>query len=212
MRSVAQRFVSVHTGRYVVVGGNHLCRAVFAARPFHAGAVIMRFGGSAMRGSKVPQAHTGTADRFMQIDHNFYLGPSGGVDDFVNHSCDPNTGVKFADYAIILVALRPIAKGEEISWDYSTTMHDNKWLMKCECRAPACRALVGEFASLPHARRAYYLSAGVVAPYIVRALEGRQERTAEAARPIAPRGGLADLQRRVQDFVQELSGKRTAPR
>ncbi len=212
MRSVAQRLVSVHTGKYVVVGGNHLGRAVFAARPFHAGAVIMRFGGLAVRGAKVPHDYAGTADRFMQVDHDFYLGPSGGVDDYVNHSCDPNAGVKFADYAIILVALRPIAKGEEISWDYSTTMHDNKWLMKCECRAPACRALVGEFASLPEARRAYYLSAGVVAPYIVRALEGRQDRAAEPGRPTIPRSGLADLHRRVQDFVQELAGNRPAAR
>ena len=84
--------------------------------------------------------------------------------------------------------------------------------MQCECRAPACRHLVGEFQSLPQARQAYYLAQEVVAPYIVRMLEGLEPLAAERAPiPLAgPRAGLAELNRRLQDFVKEFSRRSSA--
>jgi SET domain len=205
MRNAVQRLVSVNTGRYVAIGGNHLGRAVFAARAFHAGAVLMRFGGHAVRGGAVPHNQAGAADRFMQVDVDSYLGPSGAVDDFVNHSCDPNCGVRFTDHGIIMVALREIVRGEEIAWDYSTTMHNNKWLMKCDCRSSICRGLIGEFRSLPAARQGYYLEQDVVATYIVRALADGE--ALAPARPSTPQAsGLAELNRRLRKFARELVG------
>ncbi len=209
MRGAVQRLRSFSTGRYVALGGNHLGRAVFAARGFHAGAVLMRFGGRAVGSGAVPKHQFGAADRFMQVDHDAYLGPSGAVDDFVNHSCDPNCGVRFTDHGIIMVALREIARGEEICWDYSTTMHNNKWLMRCECRAPECRGLIGEFRFLPPARQAYYLGQDVVAPFIVRALAGG-DATEPARKVNPPAGGLAEINRRLLQFVRELAHRQFA--
>lgn len=40
-----------------------------------------------------------------------------------NHSCNPNSFIKGKNE---LVALRDIKKGEEITFDYSTTMDDNE--------------------------------------------------------------------------------------
>jgi hypothetical protein len=187
----------------VRVGENHLGKAVFAARAFEPGAPIMKFGGKPTSGGALPKSYLGAADRYMQIDHDLYLGPSGNADDFVNHSCRPNAGIRFASYGVYLVALRPIASGEEICWDYSTTMHQNDWVMRCECRQRACRAYVGEFLALPKERRSYYLAAGVVAPYIVKWIE----ENAHAA-PAAPRregASVADLQASVAAFASGFS-------
>jgi SET domain len=199
MPNSAPRFEWVKSNHYVFVGENHLGRAVFAARGFEEGAAILRFTGPALSRAAVPRDCSGARDRFMQIDHDRYLGPSGGADDFINHSCDPNAGIRFADYGMLLIALRPIAEGEELCWDYSTTMHRNNWVMRCDCRAASCRGLIGEFESLPEQRRDYYLAKNVVAPYI-RALPDSAPVFA-AALPRA-RGALGELHRRVQAFAR----------
>jgi hypothetical protein len=158
----------------VEVGENHLGKAVFANRHIEAGGVITQFGGTPLNSRDLPTTYLGTADRFMQIDQDSFLGPSGRVDDFINHSCDPNAGIRFSRDGILLVALRPITAGEEVCWDYSTTMHQTNWLMRCECGTAACRKYVSGFMSLPPMRRSYYLAAGVVAPFIVKWLETEQ--------------------------------------
>jgi len=53
------------------------------------------------------------------------MGPSGGVDDFFNHSCDPNAGLQIDGQKVWLVAIKNITQGEEITWDYSTTMDED---------------------------------------------------------------------------------------
>lgn len=183
----------------IEVRENHLGKAVFAAQPFEPGALIMTFGGKPTPGAQIPKTYLGAADRYMQIDHDLYLGPSGRADDYVNHSCNPNAGIRFASYGVFLVALRPIAAGEEITWDYSTTMHQNDWVMRCDCRDQACRGYVGQFLSLTKERRTHYLSAGVVAPYIVKWIEGREREPATV--PVRVNASVADLQASVAAFA-----------
>ncbi len=202
MLNTAPRFEWVKSNHYVFVGKNHLGRAVFAARAFEEGAAILKFSGPAISRAGVPRDCSGAKDRFMQIDHDRYLGPSGGADDFINHSCDPNAGIRFAAYGLLLITLRPIAEGEELCWDYSTTMHRNNWVMRCACRSPNCRGLIGEFESLPETRRAYYLAKNVVAPFIRELPE--EAASSPAASLTRKRGALDELHRRVQAFARGL--------
>jgi hypothetical protein len=58
---------------------------------------------------------------------------------FLNHSCDPNAGYD-GDGAI--VALRPIAAGEEIRMDYGTFSFSFDHDFSCRCGAAACRGKV----------------------------------------------------------------------
>jgi uncharacterized protein len=55
---------------------------------------------------------------------------------FINHSCDPNVG--FAGN-IVLVAMRDVQPGEELTTDYAL-FDDYNGSMPCRCRAPRCRA------------------------------------------------------------------------
>ncbi|MDZ7969480.1 MAG: SET domain-containing methyltransferase [Nostoc sp. DedSLP03] len=60
---------------------------------------------------------------------------------FINHSCDPNTGVKnnqFGGYDF--VPLGDIEAGEEISWDYETTEYESIAVRSCLCESLSCRA------------------------------------------------------------------------
>lgn len=57
---------------------------------------------------------------------------------FVNHSCEPNLGIRGA---LEFVALRDIEVGEQLSYDYSLTSNE-PFEMICRCGAPSCRRVI----------------------------------------------------------------------
>ena len=157
--------------RNFVVGRTHIGEAVFAARRFKRGDLLMEFKGQRVHRSKVPQYHAGENDRYVQIEPNYYLGPSNDMDDLINHSCNPNSGLKFTPGKIMLVAIRNIKLGEEITWDYSSTLLDDSWHMTCECRSKNCRKVIRNFGSLDKSIQRKYLRLGIVPKYIVDSIE-----------------------------------------
>jgi len=72
-------------------------------------------------------------------------GRGGNEARFINHSCDPNCEVVIERRRIFVHALRDIAAGEELLYDYwyttdeSYTMDDLRRIYPCRCRAPNCR-------------------------------------------------------------------------
>lgn len=150
------------------VGENHLGKAVYATCRFAEGAELMRFTGRRFHVTEVPSLMRGTDDRFVQVTPDHYMGPSGQLDDLVNHSCDPNAGLRFTEHGVILVAIRDIACGDEISWDYSTTLAQSNWHMICQCRSEACRRVIGNFDTLDPDRQEFFRARNLVAPYLRR--------------------------------------------
>lgn len=150
------------------VGETHLGKAVFAAVAFAEGDTLLEFTGRRLRADKVPSLTRGDLDRFVQVTPDHYMGPSGRLDDLVNHSCDPNAGLRFTDAGVFLVALRAIAPGEEVTWDYSTTLAQSNWHMICQCRAAGCRRVIANFETLPPDRQEYFRARNLVAPYLRR--------------------------------------------
>lgn len=166
-RDVARRFT---------VGDTHLGKAVFAGQDFAEGAPLLEFTGRRIPLRDVPSLMRAGQDRFVQVTPEHYMGPSGRLDDLVNHSCDPNAGLRFTDRGITLVAIRPIARGEEVTWDYSTTLAQSNWHMICQCRSPGCRRVIGNFATLSPDRQEWFRARNLVAPYLRRrdAIEERR--------------------------------------
>ncbi len=150
------------------VGDNHLGKAVFAAVAFAEGDVLLEFTGRRFRADQVPSLMRGRGDRFVQVTPDHYMGPSGRIDDLVNHSCEPNAGLRFTEEGVFLVAVRAIAPGEEIAWDYSTTLRESNWHMICQCKTPGCRRVIGNFDSLDPDRQEWFRARNLVAPYLRR--------------------------------------------
>ena len=83
----------------------------------------------------------------MQVGHDVWLCSSGDLlDDCGNHSCEPNVG--FTTGQPILFALRDILPGEEICWDYSTSISEAGWSLECRCGAVSCRGLIRPWSEL----------------------------------------------------------------
>ena len=56
---------------------------------------------------------------------------------FLNHSCAPNCEAELIDGKVWIVALRDIATGEEITFDYGYDLEDYRE-HPCRCGAPDC--------------------------------------------------------------------------
>lgn len=56
---------------------------------------------------------------------------------YINHSCDPNCEIEITGDHILVVALRDIKKGEEISYDYGYDFEDFED-HPCKCGAKNC--------------------------------------------------------------------------
>ena len=161
------------------VGENHLGKTVYAAQGFAAGDTIVEFTGRRFRANQVPSLMRGPSDRFVQVTPDHFMGPSGQIDDLINHSCAPNAGLRFTADGAFLVAICDIAPGEELGWDYSTTLAESNWHMICQCRSPDCRRVIGNFATLSDERQEWFRSHNLVAPYLRRRdTPGRRDRAA----------------------------------
>ncbi|MFK0729621.1 MAG: SET domain-containing methyltransferase [Gloeotrichia echinulata IR180] len=106
-------------------------RGVFATKKFTPGETVVV-------GIPVAEVPERTVYSF-QMDFNFHINLNEPAV-VINHSCDPNTGVRnnqFGGYDF--VALGDIEPGEEISWDYETTEYESIAVCRCLCGSPSCR-------------------------------------------------------------------------
>jgi len=146
---------------------------VFAGEGISAGEEILTFLGPLIERRDMPEIHSQNEDYYLQVGDDLFLGPSGWIDDYINHSCDPNSGVVIEGHVSKLVAVQNIRRGDEIRFDYSTTMYRPILVMKCWCGSPLCRGEVVDFIYLPEEIQAKYIALGVVPEYITRRLSPR---------------------------------------
>jgi len=136
-------------------------RGLFAERSYTAGELIMHLDGPRYdRDDPIHQTDAG-ANLLQTGWRTYILLEDPAV--FANHSCNPNAGITGNRH---LIAIRPIEPGDEICFDYSTTMAENFWTMECRCGDPGCRKVVGDFRHLPREIQIRYLNLGVVQKFI----------------------------------------------
>ena len=143
---------------------------IFAARPFWAGEVVMvDEDGDYYRNVVSYQELRRRGydlDITLQVGPDAFKLPNGNLDDFTNHSCDPNTGIRLTDRGMIVVALRDVAAHEELTYDYSTYLNNPYESLRCLCGAANCRTVVCNFSTLPAELRHRYQALGVVGDFV----------------------------------------------
>lgn len=98
----------------------------------------------------------------VQVEEKLYLQPDA-PGKFINHSCNPNCGLL---PGLKLIALEDILPDQELFYDYSTTMLERRWTMKCNCQQPQCRIVIKDFDLIPEDRQHYYLDKNIVQLFI----------------------------------------------
>jgi uncharacterized protein len=139
-------------------------RGCVATEPIAHGETTAAFGGWAATGEQLATSHDTSMSLALQIDDDLYLiSPNQSDGDCINHSCDPNCGLQGG---VVLVAMRDIAVGEQITFDYSMADGSPYDEFDCACGAPMCRSRIsGDDWMLPELQDRYR---GYFSPYLSR--------------------------------------------
>ena len=126
-------------GRSSVIAG----RGLIAVEPIARDEVVAIKGGHIMDTARLRSLPEHLQNSEIQIADGFHLAALHDVEYepvmlFLNHSCEPNVG--FAGN-IVLVAMRDIAAGEELTTDYAL-FDDHDESMTCRCGTRSCRGTI----------------------------------------------------------------------
>jgi uncharacterized protein len=126
-------------------------KGVFATRKIPAGTRIVEYKGEridweeTLRRENAKPADSYHTFFFSLEDGNIIDGGSGGNDArWINHACEPNCEAQEEDGRVFIYALRDIARGEELNYDYGLIMEERhtpalKRAYACLCGAASCR-------------------------------------------------------------------------
>ena len=126
-------------------------KGVFAVQPIAEGEVLIEYTGEIIGWQEAQDRHPHDP---LQPNHTFYFHVDedrvidanfgGNSSRWINHSCDPSCFADEVDGRIFITALRNIAAGEEINYDYGLII-DERYTPKlkaeyaCWCGAAQCR-------------------------------------------------------------------------
>lgn len=118
-------------------------RGLFAIKPIKKGEIVAIKGGHIMRGKTLEKVEDEIEESYIQIEDNFYIGAIKktevrGNKIFLNHSCNPNVGIRGQ---VSFVAMRGLRKGEELTYDWATE-NPGRWRFKCNCGEKICRMTI----------------------------------------------------------------------
>ena len=118
-------------------------RGLFATEQISAGEIVAVKGGHIVTTTQVRELPDPLPNSEIQIADGLHLVAVSPEEYepvmlFINHSCEPNVG--FAGN-IILVAMREVIAGEELTTDYAL-FDDYDGQMTCRCNTASCRRVI----------------------------------------------------------------------
>lgn len=128
-------------------------RGLFARRFIAEGTRVIEYAGELISEAEGDRRYDeGAMDRhltflFALSDGRCIDGASQGNEArFANHSCEPNCEAVEEDGRIWIESIRPIAAGEELTYDYGYEREADdaarESFYRCECGAPRCRSTI----------------------------------------------------------------------
>jgi len=142
---------------------------VFADRRFVAGEIVGRF-----EGDRYLRREVHDFTHFIEIGYGEFLGPSGGLDDFFNHSCSPTARLLFRGELPELQAVRDIEPGEEITFDYASCLVTDPTVFDCSCGNFECRGVIQSYLLLPLTRKRQLIERGLIPRWVIESDDRRK--------------------------------------
>lgn len=124
---------------------------VFAARPIRKGRRIIEYSGERVTHAEADRRY---AAKDENDNHTFLFivdrrtvidaGVDGNEARFINHSCDPNCESVIESRRVFIEAMRNIAPGEELAYDYQIQRDEDdppnvEQIFTCRCASESCR-------------------------------------------------------------------------
>jgi len=151
---------------YLKVSDGKLGQGVYSSVQIPAGKSIMEMSGPVLLDRDIVVEDYSA---YWQIGPNTYLGLSGGVEDHLNHHCNPNTYLHVVGNRAILYSLYVIQPNMELTIDYSLTSTDfrHTWEMVCQCGSNQCRKIISGHHYLSSDMKEEYEHKGMLPLYVL---------------------------------------------
>ncbi|MDB5026619.1 MAG: nuclear protein [Candidatus Eremiobacteraeota bacterium] len=119
-------------------------KGCFATLPFARRKKIAEYTGERITNAEAERRGQRRVLRISGLDDRWSIdGARGGNGThFINHSCRPNAFMQTIGRRLLVLALRDIRPGEEITVDYVSSLHSDR--KRCSCSAPACRGTINK--------------------------------------------------------------------
>lgn len=154
-RAAAKRAPSETPNKYFVLRRSAIQgRGAFATRPIRRGTRIIEYTGETITPKEADKRYDDSAmgrhhTFLFSVDSRKVIDAAVGGNDarFINHSCAPNCEAIDVNRRIFIEAIRDIAPGEELTYDYAYERdgtEDEEWekLYVCRCGAETCRGTI----------------------------------------------------------------------
>jgi uncharacterized protein len=114
-------------------------RGCFTTHPIKKATRVLEYTGRRLRRQEADRIYHDRPSTYLFVLADGQTVIDGiGMASLVNHSCQPNCEPAEEDERIYLFALRDIAAGEELTYDYNLT-NSNDREMSCCCGSKKCR-------------------------------------------------------------------------
>jgi uncharacterized protein len=132
------------SSRLFRVGRSATGLGLFATKLIKRAAYITTYRGRRISTEESDQRERRGAKYMFELNRRWVIdgSPRWNVARYINHSCGPNAKPVVRRGRIVFVALRSIAPGEEITYNYGREYFDY-FLRETGCRCTSCRGKVG---------------------------------------------------------------------
>jgi SET domain-containing protein len=152
--------------QYLKVSESKLGKGVYSTIIIPAGQPILEMSGPVLLDREITIEDY---SEYWQVGPNTYIGLSGGIEDHINHSCDPNCYLHIVGNRAILYSLYVIQPNMELTVDYSVNSTDfrHTWQMECKCGSNKCRKNISGHHYLSADLKDNYEHRGILPLYVV---------------------------------------------
>jgi uncharacterized protein len=138
MNAPANAPVSCSTAHLVIRQSKIHSKGCYTLVPIPEGTHIVEYTGERITPDEADERYEHREDTYLfGLDDERYVIDGDGVAAFINHCCDPNSESDEIDGHVWIIALRDIAAGEELTYDYCLFDGDDE--SPCSCGASSCR-------------------------------------------------------------------------
>ena len=148
-------------------------KGLFARKNIKKGTVLCKVTGKQLNFQQTLLLHQ-KESHTLQIDFDKYILCDPPFL-YSNHSCNPNCAIN-SDFE--LFTLQDVKEGEELFWDYSTSMLERHWTMKCTCGEKNCRKIITDFDLIPNDLQRKYLEMNIVLSFIAHFIDYERAKSA----------------------------------
>jgi len=111
---------------------------VFTTTTIRKGARVVEYSGPRLTPQEANRLYDGAPRTYLYgLEDGKTVIDGEGMGAYLNHSCDPNCEIDEIRARVWILALRDIAAGEELLWDYN--LYDDDDPAPCHCGSPKCR-------------------------------------------------------------------------